>query len=189
MFRFIKNKLPFLWQIIECFNYILCNLFYKNKMQLIRARLTESIFGQFKIEYADLNKIDIFTSYLLAISEEDRKYFRPFIYQNKAIKIFLKNSSILVFALYYKNDIAGVFFLRFFFNGQAYLGFYTDKEFRGMGLGSKMIKSLAIACKEQSFPLYSTVSTENTASWKAHISNGFKVKKQMKNNYMLLKSC
>ena len=189
MFRFIKNKLPFLWQIIEYFNSFLCNLFYKNKMQLIRARLTESIFGQFKIEYADLNKIDIFTSYLLAISEEDKKYFRPFIYQDKAIKTFLKNSSILVFTLCYKNDIAGVFFLRFFFIGQAYLGFYTDKKFRGMGLGSKMIKSLVIACKEQSFPLYSTVSTENTASWKAHISNGFKVKKQMKNNYILLKFC
>ncbi len=188
MIRSIKNKLPVVWVFIDSINALFCRLFWNQKITKIQSDIISSFDNSFTIKKFNSSIYKDACDYLLAIEDVDKEYFKPFNYNIKSITQFLYSKSNSVYFLYSNSDIDGVFFLRFFITNQVFLGFYLSHKIRGRRVGSLIIKTLVYACKKNKFPLFSTVSKKNLPSWKAHLSNNFRIIKIMKKDYYLLQS-
>jgi RimJ/RimL family protein N-acetyltransferase len=185
--RYLKNKLPLIWSIFEIVNNALVRAVLQKKRYAIDACVLSQPSSQ-GIVYrsckpSDATRISLFFQEL---GPDDRKYFSPFEFNLERIKAILRSSGFLFFSAERGNRIVGVFFLRFFFDGRAFLGFVVHKDARGLGIGKSMVSALKKGCLESGIRLFSSVSMQNIPSWKIHESCGFKIKKRINGEYMLL---
>lgn len=187
--RYIKKKFHFLWRIIESVNSFIVNLLYKKEYLAIKKRINDSKFSnEISVHLANDENLKDIHNFLSKADEEDIKYFRPFDFDQTSIHTVAKNSANQFYYLSDDSGIIGLFFLRFFANKQAYLGFYIDKSKRGQGIGTQILSLLVQAFQKSTLLLSATVSKHNTASLKSHLKTGFVLSKELKDNYVLLQS-
>lgn len=187
--RYIKNNFGFLWDIIQIINSLLVMLLYRDKLETIDAGIKESGKAEDLKIYKITNRNSTqATDYLLSLNDNDIEYFRPFEFKFMGINKFLSCKSNLFYAVVNEQEIIAVFFIRFFCNKQAFLGFLVDSKYRGKGLGTKLISIIACNCKFAGFPLFSSISVNNPASVKAHLHNGFIKCKDISKEYSLYRA-
>ena len=86
------------------------------------------------------------------------------------------------------DELIGLFFLRFFLNRQCFLGFVVKNEYRGRGIGKKMIDAMVRGVQGSGFTLMSTVCAENKASLRAHLAGGqFEIIETLPTNEIVLR--
>lgn len=182
----LRDKLSWLWNIIEWFNGVVFYMRYGRKLKAFAFTTVP--------EGYDISLIrDIQTSELVAFFEQQPEeaytYFRPHGFDAKSIKLLQRNKAFLGYVLKDKTNgaIAGYCFNRCFFHGQGFRGRMVDIGYRGKGLGTAMNKILNEVGFGIGLRLFESVSKDNVASYKSALSaSNVKVVKEMNNSELFL---
>lgn len=184
--HFLREKLGWLWIIIEWANGLVFSLRYGKKLKSFS--FTNIPFGYDLLtmrELATEKLVDFFAHQ----PEEAFTYFHPHGFDEKSLKRLQRNKAFLGYVLLDKsnNQIAGYCFNRCFFHGQGFRGRMVDIDYRGKGLGTAMNKILNEVGFGIGLRLFETVSKDNVASYRSALSaSNVKVVKEMENNELYL---
>jgi len=182
----LKDKLSWLWNLIEWGNAIVFSLRYGKRIRKfsfttipqgyilapLKSTQTEKLVDFFKRQ-----PVDAFT------------FFKPHGFDYKSIKRLQKNKSFLGYVLIdEKSDkIAGYCFNRCFFHGQGFRGRMVDVDYRGKGLGTAMNRILNEVGFGIGLRLFESVSKDNVASYRSALSaSKVRVVKEMPHNELYL---
>ena len=182
----LRDKLSWLWNIIEWMNGVVFSLRYGKKLERF-------IFTTVPDGYVIAPIKDVMTEKLVDFfkhqPEEAYTYFRPHGFDEKSIKRLQNNKSFLGYVLKdtENGEIAGYCFNRCFFHGQGFRGRMVDMNYRGKGLGTAMNKILNEVGFGIGLRLFETVSKDNVASYRSALSaSNVKVVKEMEENELYL---
>ncbi len=182
----LRDKLGWLWNIIESFNGMLFSLRYGKRMR--DFSFTNIPEGYNLVALRDVST-DSMVEFFAHQPEEAFTYFRPHGFDAKSIKSLQGNSAFLGYVLMDKSNskIAGYCFNRCFFHGQGFRGRMVDIDYRGKGIGTAMNKILNEVGFGIGLRLFETVSKDNVASYRSAISaSNVKVVKEMPHNELYL---
>jgi len=182
----LRDKLSWLWDIIEWINGVIFYMRYGKKLKTFS-------FTTIPDGYDIVPIINIPTSILVTFFEHQPEeayiYFRPHGFDAKSIKLLQRNKAFLGYVLKDKTNgaIAGYCFNRCFFHGQGFRGRMVDIDYRGKGLGTAMNKILNEVGFGIGLRLFETVSKENVASYKSALSaSNVKVVEELPHNELYL---
>ena len=182
----LKDKLPFIWDVIEKVNEWLFVLRFGKKVKNIVVNCVPEGY-----ELVELK--DIYTTLKVKFFEhqpaEAYTFFKPHGFDEKSIKRLQKNKSYLAYLLIDKvnGQIAGYCFNRSFFHGVGFRGRMVDINYRGKGLGTAMNKILNEVGFGIGLRLFETVSKDNVVSYKSALSaSNVKVVKELPDNELYL---
>ena len=182
----LRDKLSWLWNIIEWINGV---IFYMRYGKKIKTFSFTTVPDGYEIE--PINSIP--TSELVAFferqPEEAYTYFRPHGFDAKSIKFLQRNRAFLGYVLKDSTNgtMAGYCFNRCFFHGQGFRGRMVDIDYRGKGLGTAMNKILNEVGFGIGLRLFETVSKDNVASYRSAMSaSNVKVVKELEHNELYL---
>ena len=182
----LRDKMGWLWNLIECFNAMLFSMRYRKKLKAFA-------FSKIPEGYEIVAMRDIPTEKIVEFFNRQPKeafsYFHPHGFDAKSIKRLQGNMAFLAYVLIDKSNekIAGYCFNRCFFHGQGFRGRMVDIDYRGKGLGTAMNKLLNDVGFGIGLRLFETVSKDNVASYRSALSaSHVKVVKEMSNNELYL---
>lgn len=182
----LRDKLSWLWNIIEWINSVLFSLRFGKKLKGFSFSTVPAEYDIVPIKNISTERmVEFFTQQ----PEEAFTYFRPHGFDKKSIKRLQRNESFLGYVLIDKGNgnIAGYCFNRCFFHGQGFRGRMVDIDYRGKGLGTAMNKILNEVGFGIGLRLFETVSKENVASYRSALSaSNVQVVKEMPHNELYL---
>lgn len=180
----LRDKLGWLWNIIEKINSWLFILRYGRRMNGFSISTIPN-------GYDILPLKDVPSDQMVAFFEqqpdEAYRFFHPHGFDAASIRNLQKNRAFLAYVLFENNHIAGYVFLRSFFTGKCFRGKMVDYQHRGKGLA----KILGMIANEVAYKIglrmFATVSPENIASIASTKAvNEIKIIKQMPNGDYLI---
>lgn len=182
----LRDKLCWLWNIIEWFNGVIFNVRYGKKLKAFSFTTTPDGY-----DIAPINSIPAsdLVAFFVHQPEDAYTYFRPHGFDEKSIKKLQKNKSFLAYVLKdVTNDrIAGYCFNRSFFHGKGFRGRMVDIDYRGKGLGTAMNKMLNEVGFGIGLRLFESVSKDNVASYRSALSaSNVKVIEELPHNEIYL---
>ena len=180
----LKDKVPFIWDVIEKVNEWLFWLRYGRKVRKVVITCVPDGYDLVALKDVETARIVEFFEHQ---PSEAFTYFNPHRFDFKSIKRLQKNRSYLAYLLLDKENgkIAGYCFNRCFFQGKGFRGRMVDIDYRGKGLGTAMNKILNEVGFGIGLRLYETVSKDNVASYRSALSaSNVRVVKEMENNGM-----
>lgn len=182
----LRDKLSWLWNIIEWMNGVIFYMRYSKKLKAFS-------FTTVPDGYEIVPVKDIPTSDLVAFfehqPEEAYTYFRPHGFDSKSIKLLQRNKAFLGYVLTDNANgaIAGYCFNRCFFHGVGFRGRMVDIDYRGKGLGTAMNKILNEVGFGIGLRLFESVSKDNVASYRSALSaSNVKVVQELPHNELYL---
>lgn len=182
----LRDKLSWLWNLIELLNSWLFSMRYGKKVKVFS-------FTQRPEGYSFVPLRDVPTEKIVAFfehqPEEAYTFFKPHGFDKKSIKRLQKNKSFLAYVLLdsENGNIAGYCFNRCFFHGVGYRGRMVDIDYRGKGLGTAMNKLLNEVGFGIGLRLFETVAKDNVASYRSALSaSHVKVVKELPGNELYL---
>lgn len=182
----LRDKLSWLWNLIELLNSWLFSLRYGK-------RVKGFTFTTVPDGYEVVSMRDVATEEMVAFferqPEEAFKFFHPHGFDKKSIKRLQRNKAFLAYVLLEKasGKIAGYCFNRSFFHGKGFRGRMVDVNYRGKGLGTAMNKMLNEVGFEIGLRLFETVSKDNVASYRSAMSaSKVRVVEEMPHNELYL---
>ena len=182
----LRDKLGWLWNLIECVNGMLFWMRYGKKIRGFAFTNILEGYDIVKLKEVSAEKIKEFFDHQ---PEEAFTYFRPHSFDAKSIKRLQGNKAFMAYILMDKKNsrIAGYCFNRCFFHGQGFRGRIVDIDYRGKGLGTAMNKILNEVGFGIGLRLFETVSKDNVASYKSALSaSNVKMVKEMPHNELYL---
>ena len=182
----LRDKLSWLWNIIEWMNGVVFSLRYGKRLKRFPFTTVPEGYEIVPIKDVPTEKL---VNFFRCQPEEAYTYFRPHGFDEKSIKRLQKNKSFLGYVLENKenSEIAGYCFNRCFFHGQGFRGRMVDMNYRGKGLGTAINKILNEVGFGIGLRLFETVSKDNVASYRSALSaSNVKVVKEMKGNELYL---
>ena len=182
----LRDKLSWLWNIIEWVNGVIFYIRYGKKLK--KLKLTTVPPKYVLLELRDV-PAELLQEFFEHQPEEAYTYFKPHGFDKKSIKRLQKNKSFLGYVLLDKQNehIAGYCFNRCFFFGQGFRGRMVDIDYRGKGLGTAMNKILNEVGFGIGLHLFETVSKDNVASYRSAMSaSNVKVVKELPHNELYL---
>ena len=182
----VRDKLGWLWQLVERLNAWLFSMRYGRKLgSFFFSEIPE---GYELVLFRNV-PIEKMVAFFEHQPEEAFTYFRPHAFDAKSIRRLQKNRAFQAYVLIDKSNdkIAGYCFNRCFFHGQGFRGRMVDIDYRGKGLGTAMNKLLNEVGFGIGLRLFETVSKDNVASYHSALSaSHVKVVKEMPNNELYL---
>lgn len=182
----LRDKLSWLWNIIEWMNGVIFYMRYGKKLKYFAFTKVPDGYDIVPIK-------SIPTSELVAFFERQPEdaytYFRPHGFDKKSLRRLQKNKSFLGYVLRDSSNglLAGYCFNRCFLHGQGFRGRMVDIDYRGKGLGTAMNKILNEVGFGIELRLFETVSKDNVASYKSALSaSNVKVVKELPDNELYL---
>lgn len=182
----IRNRLGWLWNVIEWINSLLFSMRYGKRQKRFALTTIPTGYEVRQLRYIDTGKM---VEFFNRQPEEAFTYFRPHGFDAKSIKQLQKNKSFLGYVLLDKENsvIAGYCFNRCFFHGKGFRGRMVDIDYRGKGLGTAMNKILNEVGFGIGLRLFESVSKDNVASYKSALSaSNVKVVKEMPHKELYL---
>ncbi len=182
----LRDKLNWLWNIIEWINSVLFSLGYGKKLKGFSFSTVPAEYDIVPIKNISTERM---VEFFAQQPEEAFTYFRPHGFDKKSIKRLQRNKSFLGYGLIDKgnDNIAGYCFNRCFFHGQGFRGRMVDVNYRGKGLGTAMNKILNEVGFGIGLRLFETVSKDNVASYRSALSaSNVQVVKEMPNDELYL---
>ncbi|MBO4500454.1 MAG: transcriptional regulator [Bacteroidaceae bacterium] len=182
--HFIKDRLPWLWEIIERINSGLFLLRYRKGIRKIPAILSSFSNGKFIVSLATENDSNAMSQFFLEQPKEAYTFFQPHAFDCYSLVKLIKRSSFLMFLVKDGDKIVGYFFLRCFADGKAFKGRIVDYRCRNQGIAKLMgniINEIVIKLKLR---LFTTISPENYASLASTKAvNDIKIVRTLDNGY------
>ena len=182
----LRDKLSWLWNIIEWINSLVFSMRYGGKL---KSSSFTSIPEGYSIEPIKNIPVDKMEEFFNHQPEEAFAFFKPHGFDKKSIKRLQKNKAFLGYVLLDKSNkkIAGYCFNRCYFHGQGFRGRMVDIDYRGKGLGTAMNKILNEVGFGIGLRLFESVSKDNQASYKSALSaSNVKVVKELEHNELYL---
>ena len=182
----LRDKLSWLWNIIEWMNGVVFSLRYGTRLKRFAFSTVPEGYEIVPIKDVPTEKL---VDFFKRQPEEAYTYFRPHGFDEKSIKRLQKNKAFMGYVLKDKEngEIAGYCFNRCFFHGQGFRGRMVDMNYRGKGLGTAMNKILNEVGFGIGLRLFETVSKDNVASYRSALSaSNVKVVKEMEGNELYL---
>lgn len=184
--HFLKEKLSWLWNMIESINSILFSIRYGKKVKAFSFTTVPE--GYDAVPMKDV-PIEDLVGFFDHQPEEAYTYFKPHGFGAQSIKRLQKNKAFLAYLLKdVKNGkMAGYCFNRSFFHGKGFRGRMVDIDYRGKGLGTAMNKMLNEVGFGIGLRLFESVSKDNVASYRSALSaSNVKVVKTLDHNELYL---
>lgn len=184
--HFIKDRLPFVWNVIEYINEKLFLLRYGSQFQNI-SRCLEKYQGEYQIKEASLDEVLPMVTFFEEQPQESYKYFQPHGFDEKSIKRIINRKSQIMILAKKENQIVGYMFLRCFFNGKCFRGKVVDYRWRGKGIAvllGEVSTDIASALKLR---MFGTISRNNVSSLhSSQASNEIKILEELPDNYLYI---
>lgn len=184
--HFLREKIPWLWELIDALNSFLFTIRYGGKLSKFKFCNIPKGFQIVLISKVSTDKLVVFFGQQ---PKEAYRFFHPHGFDTKSIKKLQKNKAFLAYVLLDNtNDkIAGYCFNRSFFHGKGFRGRMVDIAYRGKGLGTAMNKILNEVGFGIGLRLFETVSKENVASYRSALSaSNVKIVEEMGDNELYL---
>lgn len=187
----LRDKMPWLWNLVDITNSYLFSVRYGRKLKVIETNVLKKYSSQMGYNICRLRDVDAsqITDFFTKQPAEAFTYFRPHGFDVKSIKALQRNKSFLGYLLIDEgtNGIAGYCFNRCFFHGKGFRGTIVDINSRGKGIGTSMKKMLNEIGFGIGLRLFTTISKDNVASYRSALSaSNVKVVKEMEGNEVFL---
>ena len=182
----LRDKLSWLWYLIELLNSWLFSMRYGKKVKAFSFTQIPSGYSIVPMREVPTEKI---VGFFENQPEEAYTYFRPHGFDKKSIRRLQGNKSFLAYVLQDSSNgnIAGYCFNCSFFHGVGYRGRMVDIDYRGKGLGTAMNKMLNEVGVGIGLRLFETVSKDNVTSYRSALAaSNVKVVEEMPNNELYL---
>ena len=182
----LRDKLSWLWDIIEMVNSWLFSLRYGGKLKSISLTTIPNGYEVVSLREIPTEKM---VEFFERQSKEAYTFFHPHGFDAKSIMKLQKNVAFLSYVLLDEKteQIAGYCFNRSFCHGVGFRGRMVDINYRGKGLGTAMNRMLNEVGFGIGLRLFETVSKDNIASYRSAMSaSNVRVVKEMPNNEVYL---
>lgn len=182
----LRDKLSWLWNIIEWVNGLIFSMRYGKKLK--RFAFTTIPEGFDIVPLCDVPSENM-VAFFKYQPEEAFEFFHPHGFDEKSIKRMQRNKAFLAYVLKDANNgrIAGYCFNRSYFHGLGYRGRMVDIDYRGKGLGTAMNKMLNEVGFSIGLRLFETVSKDNVASYRSAMSaSNVKIVKELPEDELYL---
>ena len=189
--HFLKDQMPWLWNLIDVVNSQLFSLRYGKRLKSIEGNLIKKYTqksGYRICRIRDVESLQL-ADFFARQPKEAYKYFKPHGFDIKSIQTLQKSRSFLAYLLMddCNNEIVGYCFNRSFFHGKGFRGTMVDINYRGKGIGTIMKKMLNEIGFGIGLRLFTTISKDNVASYRSALSaSKVKVLKETKDNELYL---
>lgn len=182
----LRDKMSWLWNLIEWLNSILFSIRYGKKLRSFSFSTVPKGYEVVPMRDVPTDQLVVFFEHQ---PEEAFEFFHPHGFDAKSIKRLQGNKAFLAYVLMdaTNGQIAGYFFNRSFFHGVGYRGRMVDIGYRGKGLGTAMNKMLNEVGFGIGLRLFETVSKDNIASYRSAMSaSNVKLVKELPHNEVYL---
>lgn len=161
--HWLRDSVPFLWQIIERANALLFRLRFGSRLQCVEPE-AKKMAAPYSMERIS----DIPTAELVEFfhSQPDDLYhwFTPHGFEAGDVAALQRNVSFLAYVLRSDKQIVGYFFLRSYCNGTCYFGRLVDDRHKNQGIGTLINQVSFFISESLHLDSYQTISSANVAS-------------------------
>lgn len=187
--HFLRDKMPFIWDLIDLLNSFLFSLRYGRKLksveQVVLPQYAQSA-GMQIVRMKDIPTNQL-VDFFAAQPEDAYTFFKPHGFDMKSLKKLQRNRSFLAYMLMDEGQVAAYCFVRSFFMGKGFRGRMVGMDFRGRGLGTLMNKLMNEVGFGIGLRLFETVSKDNVASYRSALSaSNVKVVEELEHNELYL---
>lgn len=187
--HFLRDKMPFIWDLIDLLNSFLFSLRYGRKLksveQVVLPQYAQSA-GMQIVRMKDIPTNQL-VDFFAAQPEDAYTFFKPHGFDSNSLKKLQRNRSFLAYMLMDEGQVAAYCFVRSFFMGKGFRGRMVGMDFRGKGLGTLMNKLMNEVGFGIGLRLFETVSKDNVASYRSALSaSNVKVVEELEHNELYL---
>lgn len=187
--HFLRDKLPWIWDMLDVLNSWLFRLRFGGKLSKIEAEILERFGKECGMKIVPMREVSTenMVAFFDAQPEEAFTFFKPHGFDAKALRKLQKNKSFLAYILLDGSAIAGYAFIRSFFMGKGFRGRMVGINHRGRGLGTLMNRMMNDVGFGIGLRLFETVSKRNVASYRSAMSaSNVKVLEEMEDDELYL---
>lgn len=187
--HFLRDKLPFIWDLIDVLNSGLFSFRYGRKLKSLEGDVLQQYAEISGMEVVRLRGVptDKMAKFFAAQPEDAYTFFKPHGFDVKSLKKLQRNRSFLAYVLMENGHVAAYCFVRSFFMGKGFRGRMVGMDFRGRGLGTLMNKMMNDVGFGIGLRLFETVSKENVASYRSALSaSNVKIVEELEHNELYL---
>lgn len=187
--HFLRDKLPWIWDMIDLLNSWLFGLRFGKKLGQVQPQVLEKYSKECGMRIVPMSEVktDDLVAFFAAQPEEAFKFFKPHGFDAKALRKLQKNKSFLAYVLLDGSQIAAYCFIRSFFMGKGFRGRMVGVSHRGRGLGTLMNRLMNDVGFDIGLRLFETVSKRNIASYRSAMSaSNVKVLEEMDDDELYL---
>lgn len=187
--HFLRDKLPWIWDLIDILNSWLFGMRFGSKLGKIETEILERYGKECSMRIVPMREVptEELVAFFAAQPEEAFTFFKPHGFDAKSIKKLQKNKSFLAYILLDGSAIAGYAFIRSFFMGKGFRGRMVGISHRGRGLGTLMNRMMNDVGFGVGLRLFETVNKKNVASYRSAMSaSNVKVLEEMKDDDLYL---
>lgn len=178
----LRDKMPWLWNLIGYFNSFLFRIRYGRCDQLIEEILKKYstcnlVKGQpLRFEVMGKDNINALARMISEQPQEAFKYFRPHKFDEKTLMRLAADRSFLAFVVLADKEVVGYFFQRSFFWGKSFRGYITDCRWQRRGINKLMNLCATEISSLLGLKVFGSISPDNIASMKsAQSANDIKI--------------
>ena len=187
--HFLRDKLPFIWDLIDILNSCLFSMRYGRKLKSVEETMLQQYAKISAMEVVRLRDVptDKLVTFFAAQPEDAYTFFKPHGFDGNSLRKLQRNCSFLAYVLLEDGRIAAYCFVRSFFMGKGFRGRMVGMDFRGRGLGTLMNKLMNDIGFGIGLRLFETVSKDNVASYRSALSaSKVKVIEELEHNELYL---
>lgn len=185
----LRDKLPFIWDLIDILNSCLFIFRYGRKLKSVEPIVLQQYVLKSGMKVVRLKDvpIDILVSFFAVQPKDAYTFFKPHGFDEKSLKKLQRNRSFLAYILKDDEKIAAYCFVRSFFIGKGFRGRMVGMNYRGRGIGTLMNKLMNEVGFGIGLRLFETVSKNNVASYRSALSaSNVKVVEELEHNELYL---
>lgn len=187
--HFLRDKLPFIWDLINILNSNLFSFRYGRRLRFLEDTLLQKYTQACGMEVVRIREvpIDKFARFFATQPEDAYAFFKPHGFDCTSLKKLQRNHSFLAYLLLEKDQVIAYCFIRGFFMGKGFRGRIVGIDFRGRGLGTMMNRLMNEVGFGIGLRLFETVSKDNVASYRSALSaSNVKVVEDLGHNELYL---
>lgn len=187
--HFLRDKMPFIWDLIDILNSCLFTLRYGRDLKSVEDSVLQQYTQTSGMEVVRLRDVsaDMLVAFFANQPKEAYTYFNPHGFDCNSLKKLQRNRSFLAYILLDCGQVAAYCFVRSFFMGKGFRGRMVGIDYRGRGLGTLMNKLMNDIGFGIGLRLFETVSKDNVASYRSALSaSSVKVVEELENNELYL---
>lgn len=165
--HFFRDRLPWLWNLIEILNSVLFSLRYGKRMSSIEV---PSFYEGFTISPMRETAVEALVAFFARQPEDTYKFFKPHGFDVDSIERLQRNKAFLAYTAMDGSKVVGYCFIRAFFHGSGFRGRMVDINYRGKKLGTAMNRILDDVGFGIGLRLFETVNKDNVASYRSALA-------------------
>lgn len=187
--HFLRDKCPWLWDLIEMLNSYLFSLRYGRKLKSL-PKVLKHYQGEYVVEMIEERHVDGLFRFFQEQPDEAFNFFKPHAFDKKTLQKLQKNNAFLSFVVKEDAEIVAYFFLRCYLMGKGFRGYMVDYRHRNKGISKMTAKVMTDVALLLGIPSFGTIAPENMSSMKSQGAvNDIKIIEQLENGDYYVEYC